>query len=467
MTPPPYWPWFLGQVHGHARRFLRPEAAAALESTRILPVTSDTARDLRGPCIGLPIDVEVPVQQPAAWRVPFGRGSLTPWGVVPSPGAGWTPWPSAGSPLWHRHPSGSLVPAWNLYGNAVSLLTLAEERRPGTRDRHGRFIGAMCARGTEGLLEVPAFNEAVAALVAAALGLRDGGAPAPGLDGVVLPPVVALSHDNDLLRGNDAWTQGVRAFRMLNPMLRGRPPRLGNAWWIARNAVAPRAFYFDNVGGMIDVERMLGFRSTFYLLNGRGGRFGARSGTGLFAELMAALPRGWPTGMHYNYDTLLDDRGWQAQRRDLEALTGRPVESGRGHYLRFDPVRSFEFLDAQGIRCDETVGWPDRVGYRCGIAGPFQPFLDGRQAAGRLWEMPLVVMDSALLEQYPDDPTEAFRRLLDHLSVVGGALSLLFHPGMFHNPEFPETAGLYRRLLGVVRDVGASGGPALSLLPPE
>ena len=31
-------------------------------------------------------------------------------------------------------------------------------------------------------------------------------------------------------------------------------------------------------------------------------------------------------------------------------------------------------------------------------------------------------------------------------------MSLLFHPGAFHNPEFPRFTGIYRRILAAARE---------------
>jgi hypothetical protein len=59
-------------------------------------------------------------------------------------------------------------------------------------------------------------------------------------------------------------------------------------------------------------------------------------------------------------------------------------------------------------------------------------------------------MEGNLVEQYQDEAIEAFSRMLRHVSKVGGALSVLFHPGLYCNPEFPETAGLYDRLLSAI-----------------
>jgi hypothetical protein len=290
--------------------------------------------------------------------------------------------------------------------------------------------------------------------------MRESGTPARRMrPELLLPPALVLSHDLDQLRGNDVWTQLVRLSRVLRPRP-GSDSRLSNLWHLMANAVWPRRYFFDNVVGMLAIERMMGFTSTLYFLNGSGGRFGARGGSTLIPETAALAAAGWPIGLHYNYDTFLDATRLRLQREELERLVGQSLNTGRAHYLRFDPAHSWRFLATQGIMVDETLGYPDAIGYRAGIAAPFRPYDAELGARLPLIELPLVAMDAELAAAGPEPAVITFAALLRHLSAVGGALSLLFHPGQFHNPEYPETRGLYRRLLGVARDVGARSVPA-------
>ena len=303
----------------------------------------------------------------------------------------------------------------------------------------------------------------MAALVAAAVGLQRDGTVQLHLDGLLRPPVAVLSHDCDILLGNDKWTQLVRGLRVFQPLMKARLPRVGNLWWMARNAVSPRRFYFDNVTGMIDLERNFDFNSTFYLLNGSAGRYGARSGTRILPEIVRAAGKRWDVGIHYNYDTFLDHDRFGRQLNELARVIDRKITVGRAHYLRFAPEKSLPFLESFGIRCDESAGYADRIGYRCGIGVCFQAYDIASERPLDICEVPIVVMDATLQSQYPDKPWEAFGRLLEHLSRVGGALSLIFHPGQFHNPEFPSMVGLYHRILLECRRRGAVSRTALAL----
>jgi len=452
------------QILNHVSSFFLPAAREALQSDVIefLPYTEAVAE--RRKVVAIPIDIPTSTDPKHSWRVDFNGTTLNLWGRTDRPSQpDWTAIPGDSNPLWYQHKSGTVLPAWNTFGVLFDLLTFAEERNDPRRDEHGRFAARFSPRQAAGLLEVPAFNEAVAALVAAAVGLQRDGTVQFHLDGLLKPPVAVLSHDCDILLGNDKWTQLVRGFRVFQPLMKARLPRVSNLWWMARNAVFPRRFYFDNVTGMIDLERIFDFNSTFYLLNGSAGRYGARSGTQILPEIVQAAGESRDVGIHYNYDTFLDYDRFGRQLDELAHIVGRKITVGRAHYLRFAPEKSLPFLESFGIRCDESAGYADRIGYRCGIGGCFQAYDFASERALDICEVPIVVMDATLQSQYPDEPWEAFGRLIEHLSRVGGALSLIFHPGQFHNPEFPWMLGLYHRILLECRRRGAVSQTALFL----
>jgi hypothetical protein len=438
----------------HVHRFFTDEARSAFES---VPMRWTTLADVAHPvdqAIYIPTDVDAGTLPDDAWEVAFGKTKLIFWNKLPLPSNEWRVL-DTNSPLWYVHQCGAVMPAWNLARTLFDLLTLKEETTDSFRDLHGRFVGKMSPRAKKGLLESPIFNDSVAAIVAACVGLRRTGLPdASLLPGLVGQIFIVLSHDLDQLRGNDIWTQAVRLSRALLPR-RGFYPAIRNLWFMLVNAVLPRRYYFDNIVGMIEIERMFGFTSSLYFLNGVGGRFGARSGSDLIPAVESLTPRGWDLGIHYNYDTHLNQKAFDAQRVELESLLGRQVVAGRAHYLRFDPSKSWHFYTTMGIQVDETLGYYDRIGYRAGIAGPFRPYDPSIGSAISLIEMPMVFMEGALVEQYPHDPAGAFEQHLRHISVVGGAISLLFHPGQFNNPEYQETLGLYHSLLRLARYYGA------------
>ncbi len=465
LTRPSAVAYLWEQILNHIKLFFPSGTEDLVKQTEVLFVPYSDTLDVRRPAVVIPIDITAPLVPCQPYSVEFNGTRLTLWNRLPFPdGKGWSCLPNSETPLWYRHLAGTLVPAYNFFGNVMNLLTLRAERENPARDCHGRFPTEADPRHASGLLQVPAFNESVAALVDACAGISAGTPPRFHLKDFAPSVVLVLSHDCDILLGNDLITQSIRLLRVLLPLLRVKPPKFANIWWTLRNIVHPRDFYLYDIPGMVEFEREVGFRSAFYMLNGSKGRFGARSGPQAILEAVEYIPEGWDIGMHYNYDTCLDAERFVAQKSALEKLLGRAITSGRAHYLRFDPCDSWRFWAEHGIRCDESLGYPDFVGYRCGIAGIFKPLdpLTGRKLD--IWEVPITVMDSALVGQYGEDPIGGCKKLLAHLASVGGALSILFHPGVLANPEFPELLGLYSGILKAASTYTSQGIPAVSLV---
>ena len=57
-----------------------------------------------------------------------------------------------------------------------------------------------------------------------------------------------------------------------------------------------------------------------------------------------------------------------------------------------------------------------------------------------------------------------FSKLIHHLSHIGGALSVVFHPGQFHNPEHKQMLDIYHKMLIECHNVGAVSKTARSLV---
>lgn len=444
----------------HVRFHFHSEAVKAFESICIHWLDQSELDDLQNVEAGaivIPLYDQIE-RNTQCFDVPFREGHVRLWGRVSPPGKGWS---EAGvSPAWFENGAGIYIPAWDLAGVLFDLLTLSEEIADPKRDQFKRFTGAMSPRADNDRLNVPVFNNAAALLCDLCMKLIIGETAeniplAKGLR-------VCLSHDLDQLRGDDFWTQAARAWRIIAPLRRGRFPDLEQINFMIRNMLWPRAGFMDDLLGMLSLERDLGFRSVNYVLSGRRGRFGARTGAHYIKEYLRELPEGSAVGLHYNYDTHLNTHAFRRQKRETEILYGHHLAAGRAHYLRMDPEASFAFWATEGIKVDESLGYPDRVGYRAGIGGAFLPRNSDTGEALEIVSLPLIAMDGPIAGQFGDDYLEEIKLLASQLALVGGTFTLLFHPGLFENPEARATVGMYRALLEMLHNLGAE-----SVLPAE
>lgn len=445
--------WLKSSIKSHLELFFENQAIFEYDNFK---VNWGNYRDFHDPPAGelvIPIDLEEGIVPRSPWVVSFGDTELNFWNPVLPLNSRWTFLPEE-NPLWLVHENGAVMPAWNLATTLFDLLNFREERELLARDRHDRFIGSMSPRDQRHLLRAPIFNDSVAALIAGIHGMSNDGKPHAKIDSSLLrAPRIVLSHDLDQLRGNDFWTQSVRVYRALVPKrnyFKGLATAVVN---IRENFKNPEKYYLDDLYKMLELESAFGFTSTCYFLSGHGGRFGARSGDGKLGEVAHETRQFGSIGVHYNYDTYLNRSALLNQVRGLESKVGAKITNGRAHYLRIDTANSWRMLKDVGISLDESLGFPDRIGYRAGIAGPYIPFeaVKDSSTVGPI-VMPLVFMESTLRSEAVGDPLRRFSEMSKHIKHVGGAISFLIHPGYYENPEFPEYFGLYREILAIAQE---------------
>jgi hypothetical protein len=329
------------------------------------------------------------------------------------------------------------------------------EERAGPRDEHGRFTAAAsCLEPLDPPVE--------------RLRRRLGVAP-PSWFGARF--AVALSHDVDVPW---RWTPiGIRgAAARLKADAFGR--RAGGALREARALAAVPVHKLRRTDpnwsfeSIVAAERRLGAASTFYVLSGH-----RHPADGAAPEVYDRLrPRvvhtlkelGAEIGIHPSYLAAEDASLLAAEKRGLQELAG-PLTGVRFHYLRVDPHGNLRTVRKLGLRHDSTLGFPDAIGFRAGIAQPFRPWDVEADRPLDLVEVPLAAMDATLAdERYLGlSAREAGLRLmglLDWAAENGGGFSILWHPDRFDRWTAAGWDRLYER---VIQAVGARGGVCVSV----
>jgi hypothetical protein len=318
------------------------------------------------------------------------------------------------------------------------------------RDEHGRFRAAWSSLDP---LDPPLER------LRARLGLRP-----PTWDGATF--ALALTHDVDSVR---RWTRpGLRAAaaRLKQNALAGRAGatlREARALALAPVHLARGTdpyWRFDEIVG--ETRRHGADGSTFFVLAGhRDPHDGAAPEVyeqlrPRLVETLAEL--GAEVGLHGSYTSAADARVLADEKRRLDELGARLVGQ-RYHYLRVDPHRNLEAVADLRLRYDSTLGFPDAIGFRAGIARPFHPWdLEPDEPLGVV-ELPLAVMDVTLAEaRYGGMSARAawphLERLLDWAAANGAGFAVLWHPDRFDPATSAGWDRLYWRLLDGVRERG-------------
>lgn len=130
-------------------------------------------------------------------------------------------------------------------------------------------------------------------------------------------------------------------------------------------------------------------------------------------------------GLH-GIDAWFDLSKARAELEQVRLVTGSQELGVRMHWLYFDQD-SPAVLDQAGADYDSTVGYNETVGYRAGTAQVFKPL-----QAGRLLELPLTIMDTALffpkhLNLSPREAKEQVASIIDNAAQFGGCVTVNWH----------------------------------------
>jgi hypothetical protein len=142
-------------------------------------------------------------------------------------------------------------------------------------------------------------------------------------------------------------------------------------------------------------------------------------------EVKEAARRGSEIGVH-GLDAWHNSEAGSAEKHRLISLTNQPSAGVRMHWLYFSPDAPRQ-LEAAGFAYDSTCGYNETIGYRAGTSQVFR--LPGTQ---RLMELPLSIMDSALLahDRTPMAQGEALalcRRIVSQARAHGGTVVINWH----------------------------------------
>jgi peptidoglycan/xylan/chitin deacetylase (PgdA/CDA1 family) len=148
-------------------------------------------------------------------------------------------------------------------------------------------------------------------------------------------------------------------------------------------------------------------------------------------ELGIIQDRGWEIGLHAGHQGYRDLNKLMTEKKNLEKVINNRVVGCRNHYLNFIVPDSWEILHEAGFVYDCSFGYADCTGFRNGMCHPFRPYNLHNEKIIDILEIPLVIMDGSLFEDYMRLDTgtawELTRRLIDTVAGYHGVITLVWH----------------------------------------
>lgn len=155
--------------------------------------------------------------------------------------------------------------------------------------------------------------------------------------------------------------------------------------------------------------------------------------------------KGHKIGIHPSFFTLRNPEILKEEIHRLSQVLAdleidQAIISSRKHYLRWDWLHTPFILNEAGITDDYTVGYPDRTGFRVGVAFPYSAFCWNTKKALPLKLHPLCVMECSLThERYMgltyNEAELKVSEYADLLKNLGGEYVVLWHNHVLINKE--------------------------------
>ena len=336
---------------------------------------------------------------------------------------------------------------FDLFSAVFYLVSRYEEYLPYTPDEHGRFPSSASLAFRMEILEQPVVNEWVLAF------------------GEVLekhfPDRIRIKKTEyrfmPTIDVDNAWAYAHKGWK-----------RTIGGFWQNRKSMEARNFRFqvlrENQNDPYDtydlIERFhrdAGVKATWFFLTGGYGPYDKNIAPGNrhLINLIQRIARNEPVGIHPSYGSNGSPEQVALEVKTLSGMIGMPVVVSRQHYLKIAFPDTYRGLIRVGIREDYSMGYPDRPGFRAGIASPFRFFdlIENKPADFTVY--PFQVMDQTLRQYLSLGPEEALARIVDlagKVRRVGGTFITLWHNESLS--EWNEWTGwteVYRQMLQQVK----------------
>jgi hypothetical protein len=164
-----------------------------------------------------------------------------------------------------------------------------------------------------------------------------------------------------------------------------------------------------------------------------------------------AKEKGYKIGLHPGYLTWKNQELMEQQKLDLEHWIGEKITKTRQHYLRFAFSETADQMQKLGFKEDSTLGYRDKIGFRCGTGFPYRLYDFTNQKAYDWYEKPLIVMDISLLRESKFDAKKIFTLWDDFKknNVNNTHITINFHNSVFFEPDISDfpLSELYQKMI--------------------
>ena len=224
-----------------------------------------------------------------------------------------------------------------------------------------------------------------------------------GLNPKLSPTKFTLTHDIDVLLKFPSFYKFLRGYGHIfihyNDKIQKAFKHTVNYFNIKIGKIADP---YDSFDWLLDVNNQKINQKIIYWLSGGKTQFEGFfniSDPKVQTIMLLAKNRGYKTGLHPSYNTLDDKSMMESEMKKLCEVSKEEISDFRQHFLRFDVKKTGKIVDELRAMTDSSLGFRDRIGFRCGTGFPYRLYNFETEKAFNFFEIPLVVMDIAAMRE--------------------------------------------------------------------
>jgi len=149
-----------------------------------------------------------------------------------------------------------------------------------------------------------------------------------------------------------------------------------------------------------------------------------------------AKSRGYEIGIHPSYNAHLKKDLFKKEKEKLETLIGEPIKASRQHFLRWKFPETARIIEELGLKTDSTLGFSDRIGFRCGTGFPYYMYDFEKERAFEFLEIPMVVMDVGLMRDALFEKDNSYLETFLKANFLNTQVTFNFHNSVFDEVYF-------------------------------
>ncbi|MGZ8543698.1 MAG: DUF7033 domain-containing protein, partial [Flavisolibacter sp.] len=295
---------------------------------------------------------------------------------------------------------------FDLFAAIFFLLTRYEEYLPHKKDNYGRYAHEEALAFRENFLTVPLVDlwlDDFSKLLIE----KNPAFPAPNRQFSFRP-----TYDIDMAWSflHKGWKRNLGALALLFIKL-----KFGKAMQRIQVLKRKRKDPFDAYEWMDQLHAMYNLSPVYFFLFAKERSQSDRNidiHNKAFHHVVKELAAKYETGIHPSWYSGDHSQMIAVEKKALEHVIGRIVESSRQHYIRFDLPSTYRLLIEAGIRHEYSMGYGSINGFRASVAHPFYWYDLKKEEKTSLVVHSFCFMDANAFYENEFTPEEAYEEMM-------------------------------------------------------